>query len=151
MDELHMKKLLRTVVSAENDLLDRKVYDQIIQDAQGRPRNALQILDKVLDADPDDRLKTAKRVAAQESKTIELCRALMDGSPWSKVRSILDGLRNEDPETIRRSILGYCNAVLLGGEDDQAGIVMEQFIDPFYDSGFPGLVFACYQVIREPQ
>jgi hypothetical protein len=40
-------------------------------------------------------------------------------------------------------------AVLLSGEDDMAGLVMEEFIHPFYDSGFPELVFACYRIIRQ--
>jgi len=57
-------------------------------------------------------------------------------------------LRNEDPESIRRHILGYCQSVLLNNDQERAGVIMEEMIEPFYDTGMPGLVFACYSIIK---
>lgn len=148
LNDLQMKKLLRDVVNAEEDNLDKEVYNQIILDSQGRPRAALQILEKVLSVQSDkQRLKIARQAAEQQSKTIELCRAMLNGSPWSKVAHILKGLESEDPEQIRRAVMGYCATTLVSGENDRAGLVMDEFRDPFYDSGFPGLVHSCYAVI----
>ena len=147
LSDRNMKSLLHKVVKAEGERLNKKVYDQIIQDSQGHPRNALQILEQALAVPPEKRLEVAKRVAEKQSQTIQLCRALLDGSPWSKVMQILKGLKEEDPEGVRRAVLGYCQAVLLNGENNQAGVVMEEFIEPFYNSGFAGLVFACYSVV----
>ncbi len=147
LSDREMMKLLRSVVKAEGERLQKQVYEQIIQDSLGHPRNALQILDQVLVVEPDERLEVAKRQAEMQSQTIELCRALIGGAGWRKVRTILEGLRDQEPETIRRQVLGYCSSVLLKEENYQAAAVMEEFIEPFYNSGWPGLVFACFSIV----
>lgn len=148
LSDTQMMKLLRKVVKAEGESLEKTVYEQIIQDSQGHPRNALQILDQVLGVEPEKRLEVASRSAEQQSQTIELCRALLGNSSWKQVAGILSGLKDIDPETIRRAVLGYCSSILLKGKaDNRAGRIMELMIDPFYDSGWPGLVYACFALV----
>lgn len=149
LDEKEMYRLLRNVVIAEEKEIDKVVYEQIIQDSLGHPRNALQILDAVLAVEPDQRLAVATKSAEAESKAIELCRALTNGSSsWKKVANILEGLKDQQPESLRRAVLGYCQAIILKRQNDHIAFVMEQFLDPFYDTGFPGLTYACYCVIK---
>lgn len=143
-----MFRLIRRVVKGEEETLSRDVYEQIALDSGGRPRDALQILEQALAVDPDQRLAVATKAAADQSSVIELCRALTEASSWKRVAAIMDGLRDEDPEKVRRAVLGYCAAILLKGKHDRAGVVIESFSTPVYDSGFPGLVFAAYQVIN---
>lgn len=147
LDDTSLFQLLRQVVKAEGEQLQKKVYEQIIQDSQGRPRAALQILTKVLCAEPDDRLSIAQKAAEEESQTIELCRALLGGAGWKKTANILVGLKTQDPENIRRTVLGYCQSVLLKEENNRAAMVMEEMLEPFFNTGFPGLTFACYSII----
>lgn len=153
LSDKNMKKLLRRVVKAEGESLNKEIYDQIIQDSLGHPRNALQILSQVLSVDEDDRMRVAKRTAETQSKTIELCRALVSGTdPWRKIATILGGLKEEDPEQIRRAILGYCQTCLLSKNPVLfAAQIMDEFIEPFYNSGFPGLVLACYKTLAEDE
>ncbi len=147
LNDKQMVTLLRNVVRGENEKIVKAVYDQIIQDSQGHPRNALQILEQVLAVEPDRRIEVAKQSAELQSQTIELCRALMNNTGWKNISSILTGLKDQDPESIRRAVLGYCQAVLLKGENHQAAQIMEQMIEPFYASGYPGLTLACYTVV----
>lgn len=140
--------LLRRIASKEGEKLDREIYDIIIRDSLGHPRNALQILEQVLKATPDKRIKIAQQSALEQSQSIELCRALLKGASWKEVSTILKGLQDQEAEGIRRVVLGYCQSVLLKGDVIRAGIILEEFINPFYDSGFPQLVFACYSVIK---
>jgi len=148
LSDREMKILLRRVVKAEKESLSKEIYEQIIQDCMGHPRNALQVLAQVLSVDKEKRLAVAKRTAEVQSKTIELCRALVKRASWKEVARILKGLKDEDPEGVRRAVLGYCQAILLGDKPDvSAASVMEEFIEPFYNTGFPGLTFACYSVI----
>jgi hypothetical protein len=128
--------------------LESIIYEQIIQDSLGHPRNALQILEQVLSVPEEQRLQVAKRTAEQQSESIELCRALLGNSGWMKTATILSGLKDQEPESIRRHVLGYCQAILLKADNPKAGLVMELFIEPFYNTGFPGLVFACYSVVK---
>lgn len=145
LTEREMRILLRKIVKAEEDSLSKEVYNQITRDSLGRPRNALQILSQVLSVSEEKRLEVAERTAEAYSKTIELCRALLSEAPWKKIANILKGLTNEDPEKVRRAVLGYCQAVLLGNRHStQAAAIMEEFIEPFYNSGMAGLVLACY-------
>jgi len=148
LNENQMMRLLRRIVKAEGETLQKLIYQQIIQDSFGHSRNALQILEQVLAVEPGNRLETAKRVAETQSQSIELCRALLQKTGWKKIANILKGLKEQEAESIRRHVLGYCEAILLKGENDRAGLVMELFINPFYNSGWPGLVFACYSIIK---
>ncbi len=149
LNDKGMKILLKKIVRAEGESLDKKIYDQIIQDSLGHPRNALQILAQVLAVSEEQRLEVAKKTAELESEIIELCRALTGLADWYKVAGILKGLKGEDPEKIRRAVLGYCQTILLSkNEDHLTAAVMEEFLEPFYNTGFPGLVFACYSVMH---
>jgi len=143
-----MLKLLRNIVKGENESIERIVYNQIVQDSLGHPRNAIQILEQVLNVEKDKRLQTAARVAEKQNQTIELCRALLAKGAWKKISSILKGLKQEEPEGIRRAVLGYCQSVLLNSENNQAALIMEEFMSSFFYTGFPGLTFACYSVIK---
>lgn len=148
LNENEMMKLLRKVVQAEGETLQKAVLYQIIQDSLGHPRNALQILDQVLRVAPESRLATAQRSAEEQSQSIELCRALLQGKNWRQVSKILSGLKDQEAESIRRHVLGYCQAVLLKEDNERAGLILEEFIEPFYNSGFPQLVYACYMTVK---
>jgi DNA polymerase-3 subunit gamma/tau len=148
LSEREMRKLARDVAKAEGEKLGKEVLQQIVETSQGLPRDGLQVLDKVLAADPDSRMTIAQQRADQQAQAIELARGLLKGTGWKKISNILNDLKDEDPEAVRRQVLGYFSSVLLGGENDQAAAVMEEFTEPFYNNGFPGLVFACYSAVR---
>lgn len=140
--------LLRRIVREEGQELDKQIYDQIIESSQCLPRTALQILEQVLSAPVNERLEIAKRNADVQTEIIELCRALIKGLPWSQVKVILEGLKDQEPESIRRVVLGYCQAVLLKSENDRAAMIIENFWEPTYDLGFPYITYACYSIIN---
>lgn len=148
LNDTEMFTLLRTVVKAEEETLVKAVYEQIIHDSLGHPRNALQVLEQVLQVEPEKRLDMAKRAAEQQSQSIELCRALMTNVGWLKIAAILSGLKEQDPEGVRRHVLGYVQSILLKQASDKAALIIEEFKEPFYNSGFTGLVFACYNVTQ---
>lgn len=142
-----MLMLLRRIVKAEGKKLTKEIYEHIIESGQGHPRNTLQILDQVLNVDEDMQVEIAKQAVELETDAIELCRALMQRASWKKVASILTKIKDQDAESIRRLVLSYCNSILLKGENMTAGLVMEHFIEPFYNTGFPGLTFACFSIV----
>ena len=148
LTDSQMFSLLRKIVREEGETLEQEVYDQIIQDSLCHPRNALQILEQVLSVAPERRLEMAKQTAEVQSQAIELCRALIKHENWNKVNKILVGLKGQEEETIRRIILGYCQAILLKEDNTRAGLIMEEMFDPFYNTGFPGLVFKAYSITK---
>ena len=148
LNDKEMTRLINRVLKGEDEEVSEDVLATILRDGQGLPRNTLQILDKVLFASPDDREEVAQESQLEEAQSIELCKLLISNASWRRISPILQKLKGQDPEGIRRHVLGYCQAVLLSKGEPHVAVIMESFISPFYDSGYPGLVFACYEAIN---
>jgi DNA polymerase III gamma/tau subunit len=148
LTERTMLTLLKSIVTREEEELEDEIYEQIIEHANGHPRNAIQVLEQVLSVPKESRLEVSKKTDEEVQDAIELCRALGRGAQWKEVRIILQGLKDQEAEGIRRLVLVYCQSVLLSKDDALYGLILEEFINPFYDSGFPQLVYACYSVTK---
>lgn len=141
-----METLLKTVAAQEGKKLSAEIYELIISESDGHVRNAIQILEQVISVPKEQRLKVAQKASIQLNEGIDLCRALIKREGWNKIKTILAGLKDKEPESIRRMVVGYASSVLLNKEDDNAALILEAFSTPFYDTGFPQLVMACYIV-----
>jgi len=149
LSETEMRILLKRTARKEAKSLEDTVLVQIVESAKGHPRNALQILEQVLTVPQEQQLETAKKAEAETTQAIDLCRALIKKAPWNAIAKILSGMKDLEAESIRRVVLGYCQAILLSGKDEPlCGLILEEFMSPFYDSGFPQLVYACYSVTK---
>lgn len=146
LNDNDMTGLIARVCTAEKVAIPDEVGEQIVQDSLGSARMSLSILDKVINMVPEDMLVAAKQQAANVNESIDLCRALIGKKPWSVVAKIVKGIQQE-PESVRRAVLGYCQSVLLGSNNGQAYIVMDAFREPFYDLGKPGLTMAAYMAV----
>ena len=147
LDDKTMSRLIRKVVKLEKATLSEEVLSIILQDSAGHPRNALTMLETVLATPEELREDVARKTLTQQSQSIELCRALIKGSNWKTIAPILAGLKDQEAESTRRAVLGYCQAILLKTDEPRAALVMDYFIEPFYHTGFPQLVHACYSVM----
>lgn len=145
-------KLMREVLAAEanhtktKSTISKDALGQIALDAMGSAGIALALLDKVMGLSKKEQLAQVKQYTEKQNEAIQLCRALMRPKPsWKAVSAILRDLRSDDAERVRRAVLGYATSVLLGtGLNPRAYVVLDCFTEPFYNSGFPGLVHACY-------
>ena len=127
---------------------DDEVLDAIVADSTGSPGVALGILDAVKGLSGREMLAAAKQQAALQNEVIALCRALADTrSNWKKVSEILRGLHGQDPESIRRKVIGYCSGWLLKQSNIRAFEIMDCFMTPTYNEGFARIVHSCYMVI----
>ena len=147
--ESEMVRLLHRVASGEGHKLTRQDFRMIHEKTDGKPRAAIQLLEKVLAAAPEDRAAIVATAEAVKEKANGLARELVRRSGWKAVAAILSDVQEDDVESVRRSIIGYCAAVLLRGENDVAMEVLDQMIEPFFSSGRAGLIHACYLVCKE--
>lgn len=138
--------LMRSILKVEKSTTSDKVLEQIANDAMGSARAALVMLDKVRGLDEKTALKLAKAEAVKLNETIELCRMLMKKTDWKEVAAWLKTTQ-QDPEQIRRAVLGYCSNALLGGSC-QAWVVLDAFRTPYYDNGKSGLIMSCWEVLK---
>jgi len=142
-----MNKLITRICLKEKKKIPDEVKEQIIDEAQGHPRHALNILDKVLLAGSMEEMIKISKEGNQEEKIVnDLSKALFNGDNWRTVSKILKSLKGKFPEEkIRRSIMGYMSAIILNNpKDERAWVIMSWFYDKnTFDTGFPGIVFCC--------
>ena len=148
LSDTEMERLLNRVTKKERLEIPAEVITQIIEDSAGLPRNALKVLDKISALAPEEMLEAAKQEMAIQNQAIELCRALVKKAGWKAVSSVLETLKDEEPESVRRMVLGYCANVLLKKDDPAIFLIMESFEAHFYDTGRAGLVLACYRAVK---
>jgi DNA polymerase-3 subunit gamma/tau len=139
--------LLADVIKKEGKEVSPEHIEQVAEAANGSPRQALIMLEQVIDLPTREIGRTIRRIKDREKEAIDLCKAMLDGKNWKIVASILKNLKNEeDIETARRIIAGYISAVLLSNDDSFTAYYLSKFKDPFYYSGKPGFIFACWEV-----
>ena len=150
LDFDEMQSLIVRSCKKEKYKPKRKIIEAIINNSAGSPRKALVILSKIMNADQTDQdaliniIKNEKDET--ESQAIDICRYLMSSSNnWMSVAKLLKDL-DDDPERVRYAVLGYCSAVLLKDDNPKAGVIIDCFSTPFYNTGKAGLINACYQV-----
>ena len=130
-----------------------KVISEIAKRCDGSLRQAVMMLDQVIDIqDESEAIEALAEAVGYDRQTIDLCRALLKGSRWKAVQQMLRGI-NADAETVRYSVLGYMNTVLLSDEkaNPQALRVVRRFCQSMMYTGRAGLTLACYEVVEEQQ
>lgn len=141
-----LTKLLTTVIGAEGVEVSPEIIKDIAHNSGGSPRNALVMLDQIMDmsegVDVKDILKDGGSVDVQVN---EICRLLLETRKgrWKDVALLLTKY-NKDVEKLRRGIAGYLMAVLLSKEDDRVGEILECFLTSYMYIGKAGLVHSCY-------
>lgn len=145
LSDNEMELLLRRIMRAEKSRVPSDVRELIIDQSLGHPRNALQLLGKVIGLAPEDMAEVVKEEAEKQTAAIELCQAIFKKKKWSVIAKILQGLKDEDEEGLRRMMLSYCNSILLKQDNPLAFVVLDEFSEPFYNTGKPGLTAACYR------
>ena len=143
-----MVEFLQSIVAKEEKEVPEKILFRIATDSRGSCRNALQVLERIIDLPVKEMEGAAKQVEETEAQTIDLCRALFKEKPsWSEIAGILSTLQTE-PESVRYAVLGYCNAILMKGKPNQRAFdIMLCCKDTFYYTGKPGLTMAMYDVV----
>jgi DNA polymerase III gamma/tau subunit len=140
-----MINLLDGIVEAEEKEVPQDIIEYIVGAANGLPRQALQMLERVIDLPTKQMLASAQQTAEVEVQTISLCRVLLKPKPtWKEVTAILATVQGE-PESIRYAILGYCNAILMKADNPRAYAVMSCFTEPYYNLAKAGLTLSCYE------
>lgn len=150
LDDTTIYKMLRRICVAEAiETIPKEIIQEVSSNCNGSPRTAMVLLEKIAGMDKVEDMKSVITMGEEtERETIELCRVLLDSkSNWKQVGAIIKGIKDLDPEKVRYAVLGYMNAVLLNSGSRRAGVCIECFSDPFYNSGKAGLSLACFQVV----
>jgi len=144
-----MKQLVLEVLAGENIKWRTEHITKLIKVVDGIPREALVLLDGLIELE-EKRLTRAldELVNVVSELPVELVRAINGSAPWKEVARILKSLEGTTPDDIRWVILKYMRKVLLDNPQPAKAHIIECFEDSFGDSGFAGLVLACYKAVH---
>ena len=141
-----IKYLLKKIIRKYDLEVEEKIVTALVESSKGSARSAVVKLEQVLGLEIDEALEVLE--TGEESPEIrELCKLLLNGGTWKEVATVLKGLK-EEPESIRRSVLGYMNAVLLNSGKSKAFEIIDVFSDDLFSSGKSGLTRMCYELIN---
>lgn len=137
--------LLTDVAKKEGKAIDEEYLEKVAEAADGSPRQALIILEQIINLQPREMTRAIRTIKDKERTTKDLCRALMERKNWKILSNILRDITDE-PETVRRAIKGYFTAVLLNNRNSLAGHILDCFIGGQYIYGSKAdLVLACWK------
>lgn len=144
-------RLLRNVLEEKKKKVSDDVLEHIGKESEGIPRQALIMLQQVIDIKDDEKaIKIIQSVKTDEKQIIDLCRALNEGKSWPLIAGIIKGIEAE-PENIRRAVLGYFSGIALNSKDKKfalrAAVIIENFADNYYDSGKAGLILSAFRSV----
>jgi DNA polymerase III subunit gamma/tau len=150
ISDKEMKLLLNVILELEGfKEFPAEAINEIVKIAKGAPREALNILDLVMEiSDDDEMIRIIRSYTIFEDQVIELCRALIKRKHPKEVAKILKSLDKIDVERIRLTVLSYAYKVLLDKWDQHSANIINEFKDPFYNSGKSGLGLACYACLQ---
>lgn len=147
----HLQQILTKATAKLGCTLSQDVSDRLIEAAKGSGRSLLVILQQIADLpDESDQIKVLESVDAQEAAA-NLAAILMNGNAsWVSICKAIDS-NKDDPEKIRRGVLGYCSAVLVKQAKDspfrrRLWKILSAFRYDFFATGRSGLIMACYEV-----
>lgn len=137
-----LEGLIKDIAAKENKRVTDSVCSRIAEVAEGSARKALVLLEQIIDLETEaDQLR---QILSNDTKknVADLCQALLKKADWRTVAAIIK-LMEDEPETIRRGVLGYMSAVAVNGYNKRALQVLSYFRDHWYDCGRAGLIENC--------
>ena len=159
LNDKDMKILINQVLKEEeySGGFPEKAMDAIVDASEGHPRDALKILDQVIDLEEEAMLGAIQGYETLDTEVRELCQALLKKSSWPFVSGIITNLKKngEDCERVRRAVIGYITAVMLNSKPSRRGEgedillrckdIYECFKNPTYNNGWSEIVSAAYE------
>jgi len=142
--------LLHGVLKKENAEfnISEPILKKIAEASDGCPRDALKILDQVIDMEPSEMEGGIVSFVYSDKQVVDLYNAIMKKDSWKGISSVLAKIDLSNPEGPRRAMIGLAAANMMRGQEDvRAAFVYEAFKEPFYNSGKAGFVFAAYRAL----
>ena len=145
LNDKQIFQLVEWVLNESDTNIKDNIIEEIVDNSDGCPREALVILNSIIDL-PENEMMGAIHGQEAQKEIKELCQAMLKSQNWGKLAKILKGLKGVEPEQCRRAVLGYMAAVGLNNYNnaDRPMLIIDCFRESVMYSGYPGVVLACY-------
>jgi len=146
LDQRESLSLIDWICEEEKITISDTVKQAIIEQCEGVPREMIVSLDMIKEMKKDEDAIALLFSSKGNPQVIDLCRALLANSKWKQISEILKTITDE-PENVRAAVAGYMSAVLLNGENQRAGLILNYFAEKsIIYTKKPALVDLCYVV-----
>lgn len=153
--ELSFDDIPEPTVENIKERFPRAILECIVKKAEGCPRNALTLLDTVMDIqDEAVALKVLEETILSEANVREICLLLLDTKisaedRFQKMKKMMETWKDmrgdNDPEKMRRGIFEYLTKVLFSSSEHvRVFSLCRFFVDTFMYTGEAGLRLALY-------
>jgi DNA polymerase III delta prime subunit len=158
VDDSDLNDLICRIIKKEKIKTTLPVIEKIVECAQGSAREAVKLLGSIANISKEKRQLAAVTPAGIEAASRFIGLWLMGWDKpkmtWPEVAQIIKNTADSDLESLRRGILGFAAACCVGGKEkappksppNRALLIMEAFLEPWYNCGRAGLVKACIEV-----
>lgn len=132
-----LDKIVRPVADVEKIECSDEILGMIARAADGSPRQALVFLAACRNTTSiDEARQLCQHVSeSEDGDAFKLARQLMQGGDWKVFQPILDALKEQNPEGVRRVIVKYATTTILSAKSDKqaqrAAGILEMFATPF--------------------
>lgn len=147
LDSSMMLVLLKEIVIKAKLSIREVVLKAIVEAAEGSARSALVILDQIQGITNEKEQFAGVAAADYKTVAIDVARMLMKpNASWAEISKVIKPC-TEDPESVRRCVLGYASAILRNGKADaRAAEIIEAFWENWFDVGAAGLTLSCWNL-----
>lgn len=146
-----LEKLLCDIAKAEDMPCDDAIARLCAKHAQGSPRAGISALGACASARSKEEALALLKSAEESPQAIDLARALMASAGWPQIKEILEGLKDENPESVRHVVRAYMTVVIMGAKKEPPGnalAVLKAFSQPFPSGdGISPLVLAICEMM----
>lgn len=148
LPHVDISMLITYVLGKENIAITMDVVERINDVAEGSARKALVLLHSVIGLKTEEEQLEAVLSSDAKKQAVDIARALLDNRTKFVDMIPLIKAVEEEPETIRRIVLGYATTLALANRNRaRAILIINSFRDHWYDCGKSGLVAAIDEVL----
>jgi len=150
LSDEHLKTVLASVAAKAGGEISDELADKIIECSEGSARMALVLLKRVIGMDNEADKLAAIVKPETEKNAYDLAKALLwQKSTWPDISNILQRIKDDDPEGIRKLIMACARKEMLTGKYPGVGSLMVEFFkDPYFSDGDAKLCWNCFQVMK---
>ena len=139
------------LIKEEIEDYPKSILQEIAKIVDGIPREALVLLDSVIDIEDEEKaLKALQKSQISEAQTKQICQLLIkpsDPKKWEEMQELIRGIKDVKPETMRYAVLGYFTAILMSKNTkihNRTAQMMECFLDNWFYSMKYGMTYALF-------
>lgn len=146
----NLKTLMVNVLKKLDKTVEDRILDNIASKSDGSPREALKMLDQIMDLKIEDIEGRLQEIQFSEVTGLEICRSLKNPTTWNDITNKILALKKHGnvvklTEDIRTLILNYFNSCLLKSGNVYDAFVIASFENNFFNSGLSGFTLACHK------